>query len=237
MGNILRHTSQIIVLYLKCVIAVLSQTIAVFRQELVVIQLRLYMLMRWVRRPLAWEVHYFADEEIGLRAVGAIKESTNQTGGTLVHLTCAALLVCAQAVLRTHEAGSKAALVFGACHCDFCVCAASDGDSGVLRNVQQNCTLMEAVLTGYGLGLAFPSEGDCAAHQIVNNFLCIVKIHDVACCHLDNAELHAHHFRIIYCGNHLIIALVKWGFCCVFHVDRSFVGMRFIKIKISLSIG
>ena len=189
------------------------------------------MLMRRVRRPLAREVYHFTDEEIGLRAVGAIKERANQTGGALVHLTCAALLVCTQAVLRTHEAGSKAALVFGACHCDFCVCAASDGNSGVLRNMQQNSAPMEAVLARYGLGLAFPSEGNRAAHQIINNFLCVVKVHDVARRHLDNAELHAHHFRIVYCGNHLIIALVKRGLCCVFHVDRSFVGMRFIKIK------
>ena len=76
---------------------------------------------------------------------------------------------------------------------------------------------MEAVLALYGLALAVPCEGHPAGEQVVNDLLRIVKVHHVARRHLDNAELHPHHLRVLDRGDHLVIALLKRAFARVFH--------------------
>ena len=50
-----------------------------------------------------------------------------------------------------------------------------------------------------------------------NDLLRIVKVHHVARRHLDNAELHPHHLRVLDRGDHLVIALLKRAFARVFH--------------------
>ena len=162
-------------------------------------------------------MHNFTDEKVGFRAVGAVKEGTYHTGRALVHLTGAALLVRAQAVLRTQQTRREIALVLGAGNRDFYIAVRLDGNLGVLRNVQQNCALVEHIFAGNGLGIAVPLEGDRAAHQVVNDLLRVVKVHHIARCHLDNTELHAHHFRVLDCGNHAVVALVEGRLVRIFH--------------------
>ena len=217
MGHVFRHAGQVVVLYLKGIVAIFRQTVAVFRQELVVVQLRLNVLMRWIRGPLAGEMHHFTDEKVSLRAVGAVKEGAYQTGRALVHLTGAALLIRAQAVLRTQQTSCEITLVFRAGNGDFHVVFGRNCHLGVLRNVQQDRTLVEHVTAGNGLRLAVPLEGHAAAHQVVNDLLRVVEVHHVARCHLDNTELHAHHFRVLDCGDHAVVALIEGGLVRIFH--------------------
>ena len=173
--------------------------------------------MRRIRGPLAGEMHHFTDKEVGFRAVGAVKERAHQTSRALVHLTGAALLIRAQAVLRTQQTSREIALVFRAGYCNLRVTLGRDGHSGILRHMQQDRTLMEHVFAGNGLGIAVPCEGHAAAHQVVNNLLRIVEVHHIAGCHLDHAELHAHHFRMLNCRNHAVIALIEGGLVRIFH--------------------
>ena len=162
-------------------------------------------------------MHHFTDKEVGFRAVGAVKEGAYQTGRTLVHLTGAALLIRAQAVLRTQQTSCEITLVFRAGNGDFHIVFGRNCHLGVLRNMQQDCTLVEHITAGNGLGLAVPCEGHAAAHQVVNDLLRIVEVHHIAGCHLDHAELHAHHFRMLNCRNHAVIALIEGGLVRIFH--------------------